>query len=187
MGPNAPVAAVVTGALPVVFGIWKEGFAAIQVAGFGVALVAIWMIALPAADLGRPKGLGLAIGAGLGFGCTWCAANKLRTEAVFWPLVALALRPMSEMLAIVTAERQPWKPTRNCCPMMVAGVLDSFGNTLFCRGRASWSTRRRNRSVVALSGDYCFACTVRFKERISRLQTVGMMAALIAVPLIAAG
>lgn len=189
MGINAPVAAVVTGALPVLFGIWKEGYpAAIQVAGFGVALVAIWLIALPSGDLGRPKGLGLAIGAGLGFGVYLVCSKQAATEAVFWPLVVARAASMSEMLLIVMLSGQTWKPARKLLPyMMAAGVLDSFGNTLFV-----FAVRHGRLDVATVLSSLYPATTVllaRFvlKERISRLQTVGMIAALIAVPLIAAG
>jgi drug/metabolite transporter (DMT)-like permease len=188
MGINAPVAAVITGALPVLFGAWKEGPpAAIQIAGFGVALVAIWMIALPSRAIGRPQGIGLAICAGIGFGVYLICSKQAASEAVFWPLVSARAASMTEMLLIVTVSGQPWKPARNLLPyMMAAGVLDSLGNMFFM-----YAVRHGRLDVATVLSSLYPATTVllaRFvlRERISRLQTAGMVAALIAVPLIAA-
>jgi drug/metabolite transporter (DMT)-like permease len=188
MGINAPVAAVITGALPVLFGIWKEGPpAVIQFAGFAVALVAIWLIALPSGEIGRPKGLGLAICAGIGFGVYLICSKQAASEAVYWPLAVARAASMLEMLVIVTLTGQSWKPARNLVPyMMIAGVLDSLGNTFFV-----YAVRHGRLDVATVLSSLYPATTVllaRFllKERISRLQTAGMTAALIAVPLIAA-
>jgi drug/metabolite transporter (DMT)-like permease len=187
MGINAPVAAVITGALPVLFGIWTEGPPArIQFVGFAVALLAIWLIALPSGELGRPKGLGLAICAGVGFGVYLICSRQAATEAVFWPLAVARAASMSEMLAIVTLSGASWKPARNLLPyMMAAGVLDSLGNTLFV-----YAVRHGRLDVATALSSLYPASTVLLarlllKERISRLQTLGMTAALIAVPLIA--
>ena len=67
--------------------------------------------------------------------------------------------------------------------IVVAGVLDSVGNALFVA-----ATRHGRLDVAAVLSSFYPATTVllaRFvlKERISTLQTTGMAAALIAVPL----
>jgi drug/metabolite transporter (DMT)-like permease len=189
MGINAPVAAVITGALPVLFGIWKEGRPAlIQIVGFGVALIAIWLIALPSGKIGRPKGIGLAICAGLGFGVYLICSKQASSEAVFWPMVTARAASMAEMLLIVSISGQPWKPARNLLPyMLAAGIFDSVGNMFFM-----YAVRNGRLDVATVLSSLYPATTVllaRFvlKERISGLQTVGMVAALVAVPLIAAG
>ena len=188
MGINAPVAAVITGALPVLYGIWKEGSPApIQFVGFGLALVAIWMIALPSGGIGRPRGLGLAICAGIGFGGYLICSRQAATEAVFWPLVAARLASVLEMLVIVVASRQAWAPARRLLPwMIVAGICDSLGNMFFM-----FAVRHGRLDVATVLSSLYPASTVllaRFllKEKLSRLQASGMLAALVAVPLIAA-
>lgn len=188
MGINAPVAAVITGALPVLYGIWKEGYPApIQFAGFGLALVAIWLVALPSGGLGRPRGLGLAICAGIGFGGYLICSRQAATEAVFWPLVAARAASVTEILVIVIASRRPWKPSRSLLGWMIfAGVFDSLGNMFFM-----YAVRHGRLDVATVLSSLYPASTVllaRFvlKEKISRLQTSGMIAALVAVPLIAA-
>ena len=188
MGINAPVAAVVTGAIPVLFGLWKQGLPApIQIVGFAVALVAIWLIALPAGGIGRPKGLGLAFGAGIGFGIYLICTQQAASEAVFWPLVSARAASMAEMLLIVTISDKPWVPARrNLPPMLIAGVLDSLGNTFFM-----YAVRHGRLDVATVLSSLYPATTVLLarmllKERLSGLQTTGIFAALLAVPLIAA-
>jgi drug/metabolite transporter (DMT)-like permease len=187
MGINAPVAAVITGALPVIFGIWKQGFPApIQIAGFLVALVAIWLIALPNGELGRPRGLGLAVCAGIGFGFYLICSNQAAAEAVYWPLVSARAASILEMLLVVTIVAKPWKPGRNLLPyMLIAGALDSGGNALFM-----YAVRHGRLDVATVLSSLYPASTVLLarivlKEHISRWQMVGILAALVAVPLIA--
>jgi drug/metabolite transporter (DMT)-like permease len=188
MGINAPVAAVITGALPVLFGIWKEGLPApIQFGGFALALLAIWLIALPSGGVGRPKGIGLAITAGVGFGLYLICSKQAASEAVYWPLVSARAASTLEMLTIIAVTRQAWKPSRKLLPyMIVAGVLDSGGNALFM-----YAVRHGRLDVATVLSSLYPATTVLLarlllKERISALQTSGMIAALVAVPLIAA-
>jgi uncharacterized membrane protein len=94
---------------------------------------------------------------------------------------------MTMMLLICMAARGPWTPAGSALKFIViAGVLDSVGNALFVA-----ATRRGRLDVAAVLSSLYPATTVllaRFvlKERISTLQTTGMAAALIAVPLIAA-
>jgi drug/metabolite transporter (DMT)-like permease len=187
MGINAPVAAVITGALPVLFGIWKEGPPAlIQIGGFALALVAIWLIAMPAGEIGRPRGLGLAILAGIGFSIYLVCSKQAADEAVYWPLAVARAASILEMLLVVTIIGKPWKPIRKLIPyMMIAGTLDSAGNALFM-----YAVRHGRLDVATVLSSLYPATTVllaRFilKERISRLQTLGIAAALAAVPLIA--
>jgi uncharacterized membrane protein len=94
---------------------------------------------------------------------------------------------MAEMLLIVVVSRQPWKPTRKLLPyMMAAGVFDSLGNMFFM-----YAVRNGRLDVATVLSSLYPATTVLLarvvlKERISHIQTAGMVAALVAVPLIAA-
>src|SRR5271157_2719149 len=69
MGVVAPVAAVVTGVLPVLFSLRVEGMPdRIQLFGFALALVSIWLLAGPNTHENSRSGLGLAALAGIAFG-----------------------------------------------------------------------------------------------------------------------
>ena len=188
MGINAPVAAVITGVIPVIVGIWTQGYPApIQFVGFAVALVAIWLIAMPNGEIGRPKGLGLAMCAGIGFGIYLVCSSRASSEAVYWPLVAARAASMLEMMLVATLTRQAWKPNTKLLPTMIlAGVADSSGNALFM-----YAVRFGRLDVASVLSSLYPASTVLLawfvlKERMSRLQMVGMVAALVSVPLIAA-
>src|SRR5664279_5337418 len=62
MGVVAPVAAVVTGVIPVILGIYWEGFPdRIQLGGFALALVGIWLVARPNENANSRAGIGLAV------------------------------------------------------------------------------------------------------------------------------
>ena len=59
MGVVAPVASVITGVLPVLVGIRTEGMPdRLQLAGFALALVSIWLIARPDGEIDSHRGLG---------------------------------------------------------------------------------------------------------------------------------
>ena len=60
MGINAPLASVITAVLPMVFSFRTEGLPhPLQLAGFGLALVGIWLMTRPRGGAGNSKGTGL--------------------------------------------------------------------------------------------------------------------------------
>src|SRR5262249_48707088 len=68
MGINAPVASVIQGILPVAFTFVTLGLPSrTQLVGFALALIAIWLVAMPPGGIARPQGVGLAMIAGVGF------------------------------------------------------------------------------------------------------------------------
>src|SRR5262249_21150032 len=69
MGVAAPIAAVLSAAMPVVVGSLTQGLPdGLHLLGFMLALIGVWFISRPHPEIGRPAGLELAIVAGLGFG-----------------------------------------------------------------------------------------------------------------------
>jgi drug/metabolite transporter (DMT)-like permease len=188
MGINAPVAAVITAVLPVGYGVMTQGWPKLlQIAGFAVALLAIWLIALPEGDLGRPKGIGLAMLAGVGFSGFLLFSRLAGAGDIYWPLAASRLSSMTLITIILLLRRPPdWRPTFNVLPyMIVSGILDSLGNALFVL-----ATHRGRLDVAAVLSSLYPASTVVLawivlKERASRLQLLGMALALISVAMIA--
>src|SRR5260370_9936171 len=68
MGIVAPIAAMLSAALPVLFGAFFEGLPGpLQLIGFVLALIAVGLISGLGVVKGRPKGSGLALLAELGF------------------------------------------------------------------------------------------------------------------------
>ena len=188
MGINAPLSAVITAVLPLLFSFLTEGLPRTwQLAGFALALVSIWLIAGQPGARGRNPGMGLAVIAGIGFSGFLLFSKLAAAHAVFWPLVAARAASTLLMLTIVSVRGRGWKPSAAAVPyMLVAGVLDSGANALFIA-----ATQRGRLDVAAVLSSLYPASTVvlarvLLKERLSRSQSVGIIAALVAVALIAA-
>ena len=186
MGVIAPVASVVTGIFPVLFSIRTEGLPdRIQMLGFALALVSIWLVAGPSGYVDSHRALGLAVLAGLMFGLFLVGGKQAGHHAVFWPLVAARAASTLLMLAIVAfAPRgpQPLRPALGA--MVLSGLLDSAGNALFIA-----ATRHGRLDVSAVLSSLYPASTVilarvLLKEKISPMQGAGIVGALLAVALI---
>lgn len=188
MGVTAPVAAVLTAVLPVLFTIHRDGWPKpIQAAGFVLAFIAIWLIATPEGDQGTPRGVGLAVLAGLGFSGFLVLIRYADSASVFSPLAVARSASLVMMIGMVLARRAPWKPHRGVIPIACsAGFLDAFGTTFFLM-----AAQRGRLDVAAVLSSLYPASTVilarlLLKEHLSPLQRAGMVSALIAVPMIAA-
>jgi drug/metabolite transporter (DMT)-like permease len=188
MGIAAPVATVIGAAIPAVFSIWTEGFPhPLAIVGFGLALIGIWLISRPEAS-SRPEGLGLALLAGVGFSIFFICMRQAGGGAAFW--LASGSRAASLLItAIVVIAGRNLKPFywAGLCIGVVAGCLDVTGTIFFVRAS---QTGRLDTSVV-LTSLYpvitVLLARIVLKEHFTGWQTVGMIAALTAVPLIARG
>ena len=187
MGLTAPVAAVLTAVLPVLAGIRSQGLPSVfQMAGFALAFVAIWLIAKPEGAAGRPQGLGLAILAGIGFSGFLLMIRLANTPAIFWPVAAVRISSVTLVCAVIIFQRSAWLPRQNSFWIAaLAGCFDALGSTFFLLG-----AQLGRLDVAAVLASLYPASTVllaRFllREHLTRLQQAGMLAALIAVPLIA--
>ena len=187
MGVVAPVAAVVTGVLP--GSIWvltPEGLPdRLQLGGFALALVSIWLLAGSNETANSRRGIGLAALAGVMFGLFLIAGKQAGHHGIFWPLVAARVVSTSLMAAVVLFLPRDPRPMRPVLWVMVlSGLLDSVGNALFIA-----ATRHGRLDVAAVLSSLYPATTVilaRFllKERIAKWQGVGIACALISVALI---
>ncbi len=187
MGINAPMAAVITAVLPLVFGLWTQGLPhPVQLVGFGLAMVSIWLITMEPGARGRSRGLGLAVVAGIGFSGFLLFIRFAGSEAVFWPLVSARAASFLLMAGIVMGGIGGWKLSRVAVAyILVAGVLDSAANALYVA-----ATQRGRLDVAAVLSSLYPASTVILarlvlKERLSGMQSAGMITALVSVLLIA--
>jgi drug/metabolite transporter (DMT)-like permease len=186
MGVVAPVASVVTGCLPVLVGFRTEGLPdRFQLAGFGLALVSIWLVARPNEHIDSHRGLGLAVLAGVTFGLFLIASKQAGHHGVFWPLVAARAVSTALMATIVAFLPRDPQPLRSVLwPIVLSGILDSAGNALFIG-----ATRHGRLDVAAVLSSLYPASTVilarvLLKERISPMQGAGIVGALVSVALI---
>jgi drug/metabolite transporter (DMT)-like permease len=188
MGIVAPVAAVITGVLPVLAGIYTEGMPdRIQLVGFVLALVSIWLIARPDGEIDTHRGLGLAVLAGVMFGLFFIACKQAGHHGVFWPLVAARTTSTLLMLLIVAFSAGDQRPLRPALvPIVFSGILDTSANALFIA-----ATQHGRLDVTSVLSSLYPASTVILariflKERMSATQNAGIIGALISVALIAA-
>jgi drug/metabolite transporter (DMT)-like permease len=187
MGIVAPVSAVLTAALPALFGVLTEGLpGALKLVGFVLALLGIWLVAGTGESVGAPDGLGLALLAGCGFGIFFILVHRAGASAVFWPLVAARAGSLGVVLPFALGRRQLVRPEpRLLVPVLLAGVLDVAGNAFFVlAGQAG------RLDVAAILSSLYPASTVLLAalllgERVTRAQGLGIVAALAAIVLIA--
>src|SRR5262245_41360658 len=88
MGIAAPVSASLTAMLPVFFNAVTAGLPGpLRLGGFVLALLAIALISRPDhSSQERPQGIGLAVLAGIAFGCFFILISRVSVGATFWPL-----------------------------------------------------------------------------------------------------
>jgi len=188
MGMAAPVSAVVGAALPVAFGIFTEGAPrAVQVAGFGLALIGIWLISRPEGGR-RPEGLLLAGLSGFGFALFFIFIRHAGGGSALWIAAASRCASLIATGAVVVAGRKlsPTYPLGFLLGL-VAGSIDATGTFLFVRAA---QTGRLDTAVI-LSSLYpvvtVLLAAMVLGERFTLSKTAGVVAALVAVPMIAAG
>jgi drug/metabolite transporter (DMT)-like permease len=186
MGITAPIVAVLASILPVIFSAFFIGLPSlIQLTGFVLALIAVWFISRPEKAVGRPEGLGLALLAGLGFGGFFILIDQVSPHAIFWPLAAARLSSIIFLLAIALIRRQAVLPKKNTFTfVLLAGTLDVAGNAFFVLAIHSG----RLDVAAVLSSLYpavtVILASIFLKERVTRFQAIGILLALIAIPLI---
>jgi drug/metabolite transporter (DMT)-like permease len=187
MGLTAPVAAVIGAGIPAVVTSLTAGFTGYRhVAGFALAIVGVWLISRTEEGVGRPEGLGLAILSGIGFAAFYLCINQARAGSAVW--IALVSRAGSLVVtsAVLLLGRNVTAISAPVIGLAILdGCLDTSGSALFVRAA---QTGRLDEAVV-LSSLYPVVTVLLARaflhEHFSRGKTLGMLAALAAVPMIA--
>ncbi|MDQ5825482.1 MAG: DMT family transporter [Chloroflexota bacterium] len=189
MGIAAPITAVLAAVGPVIFSAFTDGAPSeLQLAGFVIAVVGVWLLSRPSGPLGKPEGVGLAVLSGLAIGAFLILLQQAGTTALFWPLVAARAASLSMMTALVLLNRRAGEfPRRRTLPMvLLTGVMDAAGNAFFVL--AAQVGRLDVATVISslYPASTILLAAVVLKERVTRLQVIGIVAALAAIALIAA-
>ena len=187
MGLTAPISAVLGAAIPTTFGILTEGLPSpLRLLGFFSACIGIWLISRSEGSEGRPKGLGAAFFAGFCFAGYFLCIKEAGDGSVFW--IAGVSRFISFLTTgtIVLVTRQFGPMDRAGVAWgIAAGVLDISGSAFFIHA----SQTGRLDTAVLISSLYpavtVLLARVFLDEHFSRWKVVGLIAALLAVPLIA--
>jgi len=187
MGLIAPLAAVLSAAIPTVVTAFAKGIpGSRQVAGFVLAGIGVWLIARTEGAAGRPEGLGVAVLAGIGFAGFYLCMGRAGAGSALW--IATCSRSSSFLItgALVLFGRhlRPL-PMPVLAVAVVAGILDITGSVVFIRA----VQLGRLDVAVVLSSLYpavtVLLARIFLHEHFSRARTIGMVAALAAVPMIA--
>jgi drug/metabolite transporter (DMT)-like permease len=193
MGVTAPLAALVGAAIPTLVDIAVEGAPTRwTMGGFGLATVAIWLITRPEASdkkdsSGRPAGMGMAALAGVGFAGFYLCIHQASGSPV-WVAALSRIGSFTATAIAVVATRAPLTLDRIRATLgMLAGCLDIIASALFIFA----SQHGRLDEAVVLTSLYpavtVLLARLVLKEHISSRKFIGLLAALAAVPMIAAG
>jgi drug/metabolite transporter (DMT)-like permease len=186
MGLTAPVAAVLGAAIPTAFGMFREGLPQpAQIFGFALAAVGIWLISRTE-DESSSEGIGMAALAGVGFAGFYLCMKQAGDGSAFWLAATSKVASFTLTGLIVLLGRGVRAIDRSGIAFgILAGSLDVIGSVLFIRA----SQTGRLDAAVVLSSLYPAVTVVlaRFvlKEHFTRWKALGMVAALLAVPMIA--
>jgi drug/metabolite transporter (DMT)-like permease len=187
MGLVAPVAAVVGAAIPTIVTAFTEGFPGYRHAlGFVVAGIGVWLISRAEGDTGRPEGLGMAVLAGIGFAGFYLCIHQAGDASALWASACSRVGSLLVTGAIVLFGRYLRAVAAPVLAIaVVAGTLDITGSAVFIRA----AQIGRLDDAVVLSSLYPAVTVVLARiflhEHFSRARTIGMVAALAAVPMIA--
>jgi drug/metabolite transporter (DMT)-like permease len=195
MGVTAPIAALLGAAIPTLVDIAVEGAPSRwTIGGFVLAIVAIWLITRPEPTngnetdaSGRPAGVGAAALAGVGFAGFYLCIHQASGSPA-WIAAMSRIGSFTATAVAVVVARAPLTLDRPRAALgMVAGCLDVTASALFI----SASQRGRLDEAVVITSLYpavtVLLARIFLKEHFSRWRFVGLLAALAAVPLIAAG
>ena len=134
MGIVAPVSAIITAIIPIVFTFMHQGLPEnIQIVGFGLALAAVWLISHVKGDAGLSlEEMRLPVMAGLGFGLYFIFLGMAATESITWPLLTARGASLVVVFIFYLINKDAGLPTRAQFPLIaLTGVLDAGGNMLF--------------------------------------------------------
>ena len=186
MGLTAPVAALVGAAIPTAVGIIAEGLPDfMHISGFLLAGLGIWLISR-SEEGSSVRGIGMAALSGMGFAGFYLGMKAAGEGSPLWLATFSRTGALAMTATIVLSQRKFSEINRNSAGWAVlAGCLDVTGTACFVRA----SQIGRLDAAVVLTSLYPAVTVVLARlvlaEHFTRWKTVGMLAALLAVPLIA--
>lgn len=188
MSISMPVSALLAAALPVIVGAFLEGFPPLtKFVGFAFALAAVWMVAQDDSEktqLMRLSDLRMPLFAGFCFGLYFVIMHQAGDKTVLWPMVSSRSGGTLILLAFMLIRRESWAFSAPAWPLIIANaILDVGGNAFYI---LAGHFGRLDVTAVLSSlypGVTVILAGVLLKEKINFLQTVGILAALVAIVL----
>jgi drug/metabolite transporter (DMT)-like permease len=193
MGLTAPIAALMGAAIPTLADVAMEGTPSRwSMAGFVLAVVAIWLITRPeptgrSVGAERPAGVAMAALAGVGFAGFYLCIHQATGSPVWLATISRVGSFTATAVAVAVTRAQLRLDPPRAMLGAVAGIFDITASTLFIYA----NQRGRLDEAVVITSLYpavtVLLARLLLKERFSRWKFVGLLAALAAVPMIAAG
>jgi drug/metabolite transporter (DMT)-like permease len=183
----APVSALFSALIPVVFAIFTAGLPSITtLIGFILAFLAVWLISQADGMNLRfsLSDLRLPLTSGLFFGLYFIVLHRATLHTFCWPLAISRLVGVLALGLVAFLSRQPAMPPRGLWGIVIlSGILDIAGNGFY-----ALAARTGRLDVAAVLGALYPASTVLLawlilKEKISRIQTIGILCAFAAIVL----
>lgn len=189
MSVAAPVSALTAGALPVMVGIFNEGFPPVTVlAGLLVALLAIWLVAREengSVDFNWAS-IRAPLVSGVFFALFFILTDRVQGSSALWFVVYLRISAIATLVTIALFKKVSLRPPLEIWYFLIyIGIFDMLGNLFFVL--ASRAGRLDVSSVLAslYPGATVVLAWIFLKEHISKWQRVGIVCALVAIILIA--
>ena len=188
VGPISTTAAIV----PLVYGLARgERPSALQAAGVALAVLGVAGASLEHVPETRRRrigtGVGLALLAAAGFGCSLIGLSRAAPGGIAWAVWIMRIVAVPCMLALALALGAQ-RPSRRLWPLLVGVGIGDTGATLLY---AAATTRGLLSVVAVLASLYPVVIVVLARtvlgERIARPQLLGVAVALAGVALISAG
>jgi uncharacterized membrane protein len=188
MGVVAPVAAVITATLPVVYGFATEGApSGLAIIGIVAAIVSVVLVSRsPDAGDGRPSGLRYGVAAGIVFGLFTIGAAQLNDGLILSPVVVIRVTSVLVIATWIVLRRQQWRVPRSLWPVLVGvGVMDMSATAAYLAAIAIGPL-----SIAAILASLypvvtAILAALVLRERVTPVHAAGILAAGVAVALIA--
>jgi len=191
MSIAAPVSALFAALLPVVVGLFIQGLPTLpQFAGFGFALAAVWLTSQGHSDekfqLKNLADLRLPILAGIGFGSYFIFVHFASKDSgsVLWTMIVSRLAGILLLWIVILTRRESFSVVREAwLVVFFNATLDLTGNFFFILAS---QVGRLDISAVLSSlfpGSTIILAWIVLKERITRMQAIGIIFALVAIVL----
>lgn len=190
MSIATPVSGLVAAVLPVVVGLITDGSPGpVKISGFVFALSSVWLISANNSEkisiFKQISDLKLPILSGICFGLYFVFINLVSHEATFWPMVISRSGGTLLMLSFVVFRRIKIKPPSGMIWLiLINSILDITGNGAFII--AGQFGRLDIASILGslYPGGTVLLAWFLLKEKISRTQGFGILAALTAIGLL---
>ena len=189
----SPLTAILVAGVPVCVGVaLGERPGIVAIIGIVLALVAVVLVSREASDEDvKPHRFTRAVawmtvGAGLAFGLNFVLIDQAPEEARLWPLVFARLAATALVVVIAMATSNLRLPTGRPMRLAVsAGVLDTVANVAMLLALQASLLSLAGVLISLYPAATVLLAIVVLKERVTGLQVLGMMLALVAVAMIA--